>query len=277
MWLWSGENKKEFIQKEDKPNKGIGFPRIAMFFATVGILSEVVDGIFLYSTLAGNSGRAMEDWMAAAVAAVIALACYASMAIIGYQRGKHGVDKVRGEWIGYTTWVVAGFAIVGTRIWVGGGSALFFGREMSSVAFTEFSTSLAVSLLQLFLYFGTGFMSRDSAQILADNNIWEYRRAKKHYETLLDELEDKRKTLKEGISILQIYPTYAERLSKSKSAVLRNIAQYNESARAMIEAKMAVDVSPDLMEGMYDAAMQKSGVNPIRNVVQKVSKKKKSE
>ena len=108
-------------------------------------------------------------------------------------------------------------------------------------------------------------MSRDSAEILSDNNIWEYRRAKKHYEELLDELEDRRKELKEGISILQIYPTYAERLSNSKDSVRDNISQYNESARAMIEAKMAVTVEPDLMNDMYDKAMAKSGRSPIRS------------
>ena len=33
----------------------------------------------------------------------------------------------------------------------------------------------------------------------------------------------------------------------------------------MIEAKIAVNVEPDLMNDMYDKAMTKSGRNPIRS------------
>ncbi|MBR5046178.1 hypothetical protein IKX73_00915 [Candidatus Saccharibacteria bacterium] len=257
--------KRSFIPKITRPNKGFHFPKIAYFFTIVGILSEVVDAIFLATTLAGNSGRAMEDWQAWAISFIIGATCYASMALIGYQRGKHNVEKQKGEWIGYLTWAAAGISLVLVRLWVSGLGTLVMGGSMSGTVLKQFLMGAGVAFLQLVLYFGTGFMSRDSAEILSDNNIWEYRRAKRHYEDLLDELEDRRKELKEGISILQIYPTYAERLSKSKDSVSDNISQYNESARAMIEAKMAINVEPDLMNDMYDKAMTKSGRNPVRS------------
>ena len=262
----SEKNRKEtFTQKITHPNKGFHFPKIAYFFAIVGILSEVVDAIFLATTLAGNSGRAMEDWQAWVISFIIGATCYASMALIGYQRGKHNVEKQKNEWIGYLTWAAAGISLVLVRLWVSGLGTMIMGGSMSGTTLKQFLMGAGVAFLQLVLYFGTGFMSRDSAEILSDNNIWEYRRAKKHYEELLDELEDRRKELKEGISILQIYPTYAERLSNSKDSVRDNISQYNESTRAMIEAKMAVTVEPDLMNDMYDKAMAKSGRSPIRS------------
>ena len=252
-------------QKATQPNKGFHFPKTAYFFATIGVLSEVVDSIFLASTLAGNSGRAMADWQAWAISFIIGATCYASMAMIGYQRGKHNVVKQKGEWIGYLTWALAGISLVVVRLWVSGLGYLLMGKPISDTGLKQFLMFTGVALLQLVLYFGTGFMSRDSAEILSDNNIWEYKRAKRHYEDLLDELEERRKDLKEGISILQIYPTYAERLSKSRESVSDNISQYNESARAMIEAKMAAVVEPDLMNDMYDKAMTKSGRSPVRS------------
>ena len=256
---------KTFKQKTTRPNKGLHFPKLAYFFAIIGILSEVVDSIFLATTLAGNSGRAMEDWQAWAISFIIGGTCYASMALIGYQRGKHNVDKLKGEWIGYLTWALAGITLVLVRLWVSGVGDLFLKDTLSETAKNELVNYAGVAFLQLVLYFGSGFMSRDSAEILSDSNLWEYRRAKRHYDDLLEELEDRRKDLKEGISILKVYPSYAERLTESKKSVRENISQYNESARAMIEAKMAAVVEPDLMTDMYDKAMTKSGRNPVRS------------
>jgi DNA repair ATPase RecN len=113
--------------------------------------------------------------------------------------------------------------------------------------------------VQFVLYIGTGFMTRDSVKILTDNDMREYFAAKQKYEELLEDLSDKRKALLEDMSHLEAYSRRAKRLIKSKSAAKKNIAQYNESARALIEARMSISVDPDLMEGMYDDAMKKEG------------------
>ena len=94
-------------------------------------------------------------------------------------------------------------------------------------------------------------------RILTDNDLREYFLAKRRYNELLDELADTRGDIVSDISMLKAYPKYAKRLTDSKKSVLKNVAQYNESARALIEAKMAISVEPDLMENMYDEAMSK--------------------
>jgi prophage DNA circulation protein len=100
-------------------------------------------------------------------------------------------------------------------------------------------------------------MTRDGVRILTDNDLREYFLARARYGRLLMKLSEERRIVVEDISKLKAYSKYAERLVESKRSVKKNIAQYNEAARALIEAKMSIMVDPDLMEKMYDDAMEK--------------------
>ena len=127
------------------------------------------------------------------------------------------------------------------------------------LATEEFISNAVIALVQMVLYIGTGFMTRDSVRILTDNDLREYFLARRKYKKLLNELSEQRGDIVEDISKLKAYPKYAERLVESKRSVKKNVAQYNESARALIEARMAISVEPDLMEDMYDKVMEKEG------------------
>ena len=255
--------KAEAIEKIGKkqeriPNRGFHFPLAAIFFLLIGVLSEVVDAILLIGVL-NTINSTNSEWQNVIVSAIVCATCFASMAFVGYQRGNRKIKGKAGEAIGYTTWIVAGMALCAARLYVGGIDKVITGAEMDTYEWDEFRQYLVMGLLQFILYLGTGFLSRDAAEILTNSEVWELMKAKKESYEILGEIEERRKELKEGITKLQIYPSYVERLIKSKESTKKNIAQYNESTRAMIEAKLAAKVEPDLMTDMYDKATTKEG------------------
>ena len=244
---------------------GVRFPWEAFFFVTVGALSEVVDALFMNETLDLLNG--LDTVISAIISAIVGAGCFFSMAFAGFLLGNRRYYNKVGMMFSYGFWAIAGITLVAAKLlagMVGGGlddvlagtmdAGKMFGSE-------EFLSQAIVAVVQLVLYIGTGFMTRDSVRILTDNDMREYQLAKRKYDELLEELAEKRKHITEDISKLKSYPKIAERLVLSKRSVMRNVKQYNEAARAIIEAKMSVSVQPELMESMYDSAMEKERVN----------------
>ncbi len=244
---------------------GVRFPWEAIFFVTVGALSEVVDAMFLNATLE-TLGRDLDPTTATIISYIVGAGCFFSMAFVGFQFGNRRYYTKVGEYVSYGFWACSGIALVAAKLLaglVGGGlDSVIAGRMSASELFgsEEFLSNLIVAVVQAVLYVGTGFMTRDSVRILTDNDLREYFLARRRYKQLLEELSEQRGNIAEDISKLKSYPKFAERLVLSKRSVKKNVAQYNESARALIEAKMAITVEPDLMEDMYDRAMEKEAL-----------------
>lgn len=244
---------------------GVRFPLEALFFVAVGFASEVVDSIFMHGTLETLSGD-LDDVAAWIIAGIVGAGCFFSMAFVGFQLGNRRYYTKFGEWISYGFWAAAGLALVIAKLLAGlvdGG--ILMGVADGNMEFRdalgseEFISQAIIAAVQFVLYIGTGFMTRDSVKILTDNDLREYFWARRKYDELLEDLSEKRQKLLEDMSHLGAYERRAKRLIKSKAAAKKNIAQYNEAARALIEARMSISVEPDLMEGMYDDAMKKEG------------------
>lgn len=241
---------------------GVRFPWEAFFFAIVGLLSEVVDAMFMNATLE-TLGTDLSPAVATIISYIVGAGCFFSMAFVGFQLGNRRHYTKMGERISYGFWVSAGAALVLAKLlagMVGGGldDAITGKISFANVFATEeFISNAIIAAVQLVLYIGTGFMTRDSIKIITDNDLREYMLARRKYKKLLDELSEQRGDIVEDISKLKAYPKYAARLVDSKHSVKKNVEQYNESARALIEARMAITVEPDLMEDMYDNAMEK--------------------
>ena len=259
---------KTVIEKREETEKlpqtifGIRFPWEVWFFVAVGALSEVVDALFMHNTLQqlGN----IPAFHAIIISAIIGAGCFFSMAFAGFQLGNRRYYSKIGMGISYGFWGLAGLALVLAKLLGGmvktGLLMKFLKGDITLVTMISnkaFISQAIIAFVQLILYIGTGFMTRDSVRILTDNDIREYQLAKREYEELLDELAEKRRDITEDISKLKSYPKIAKRLIRSKQSVKRNVQQYNEAARAIIEAKMSVSVQPELMEEMYDNAMIK--------------------
>ena len=260
-------NKAEIENKEVLPQTifGIRFPWEVFFFVIVGALSEVVDALFMNETLDILTG--LDSVISAIISGIIGAGCFFSMAFAGFLLGNRRYYNKVGIMFSYGFWAIAGIALVTAKLLAGmsnGGLNEVMAGTMSAgemFGSEEFLGQAIVAVVQLVLYIGTGFMTRDSVRILTDNDIREYQLAKREYDELLDELAEKRKAITEDISKLKSYPKIAERLVLSKRSVMRNVKQYNEAARAIIEAKMSVSVQPELMESMYDSAMEKEKAN----------------
>ena len=244
---------------------GVRFPWEAWFFVAIGFASEVVDSIFMHGTLETLSGD-LDPVSAWVIAGIVGAGCFFSMAFVGFQLRNRRYYTKFGEWISYGFWAGAGLALVIAKLLAGlvdGGILMGIADGTSTlgdaIGSEEFVSQAIIAIVQLVLYVGTGFMTRDSVKILTDNDLREYFAAKKKYEELLDELSEKRQLLLADMSHLGGYTRRAKRLIRSKNATKKNIAQYNEAARALIEARMSISVEPDLMESMYDDAMKKEG------------------
>lgn len=244
---------------------GVRFPWEACLFLVIGFASEVVDSIFMHGTLETLSGdlSPVSAWV---ISGIVGAGCFFSMAFVGFQFGNRRYYTRFGEIVSYGFWGAAGLALVIAKLLAGlvdGGILMGIADGTSSlgdaIGSEEFVSQAIIAIVQLVLYVGTGFMTRDSTKILTDNDLREYFAAKKRYGELLDELSEKRQTLLADMSHLGAYSRRAKRLIRSKASAKKNIAQYNEAARALIEARMSISVDPDLMEKMYDDAMKKEG------------------
>lgn len=258
---------------------GVRFPWCAAIFATIGLLSEVVDAMFMNATLE-TLAPDMDSFQAICISAIIGASCFASMAFVGFQMGNPKHYSKKGALISYIFWATAGLALVIAKLLsgmvnTGDLGAVFAGeKSFTSVLFAEDSLpSLIIALTQMVLYVGTGFMTRDSVKILTDVNMREYFLARRQYNQMLDELAENRGEIISDIATLKIYEKHAIRLLKSRESVLKNVAQYNEAARAKIEAQMAIAVEPDLMDGMYDEVMSKEGRPTVSAKVAKRAKR----
>lgn len=258
-------DKSENSKSKFKAALGIRFPWCAAIFAVIGLLSEVVDAMFMNATLE-TLAPDIDSFQAICISAIIGASCFASMAFVGFQMGNPKYYSKKGATISYIFWASAGLALVIAKLLsgmvnTGDLSAVFAGEKsfMSVLLSEESLPSLIIALTQMVLYVGTGFMTRDSVRILTNVDMREYFLARRKYNQMLDELAEVRGDIISDIATLKIYEKHATRLLKSREAVLKNVAQYNESARAKIEAQMAITVEPDLMDGMYDEAMEKEG------------------
>ena len=114
-----------------------------------------------------------------------------------------------------------------------------------------------MGILQFFLYLGSGLMTYSSAKQLTNAKLYEYLMAKRDYERLVEEVEDRREFISKGLQELNLYPDYAKRLIESKGTVQKNVQDYNKATKAMCAAKMAVEASPEQMDNMYEDAKNK--------------------
>lgn len=257
----------EEYEKEILPQTifGIRFPWEAWFFMVVGALSEVVDAMFMKDTLDTLTG--LKPIVSILISSIVGAGCFFSMAFAGFQIANRRFYSKFGIIASYVFWAVAGVALVSAKMLAGmndgGLGQVLTGATSPEEMFAteEFLGQAIVAIVQLVLYVGTGFMTRDSVRILTDNDIREYQLAKREYDELINELAEKRGDIIEDVSKLKSYPKIAKRLISSKRSVVRNVKQYNEAARAIIEAKMSVSVQPELMEEMYDSAMEKEAKN----------------
>ena len=249
-------------EKMEQSIYGVRFPWEAFFFVATGFASEVVDALFLNATLE-TLGSDLDQLTATIISYIVGAGCFFSMAFVGFQLGNRRYYTRFGEIASYGFWFFAGLSLVVAKLlagFVGGGLDDVIAGKISLgelLVTEEFLSNAIIAAVQFVLYIGTGFMTRDSVKILTDNDLREYFLARRRFEELIDELSELRKEIVEDISKLESYPKYAKRLVKSKQSVKKNVAQYNESARALIEARMAISVEPDLMEDIYDKAMEK--------------------
>ena len=259
----SRKDSQEGTPKEILPQTifGIRFPWEAWFFVIVGALSEVVDALFMKDTLDILTG--LEPIVSILISAIVGAGCFFSMAFVGFQLGNRRYYSKIGIGFSYAFWATAGIALVSAKLLAGmsdGGLSQVLAGDMAlseMIATDAFLGQAIVAIVQLVLYVGTGFITRDSVRILTDNDVREYQLAKREYDMLLGDLAEKRRDIIEDISKLKSYPKIAKRLIASKRSVKKNVQQYNEAARAIIEAKMSVSVQPELMEEIYDSAMAK--------------------
>ena len=252
------------LEHESLKRQSIRFPWEAFLIAGIGLASEVVDAMLMSETLSILT-PGLEEWKNILISYIIGGGCFFSMAFVGFQLGNPKHYTSFGEKLSYGFWFFAGLSLVAARLLAGmtQGTTTIFDVSLGDAtmadlfATEEFVANLIVAIVQFVLYIGTGFMTRDSIKILTENNMREYFLAKRRYRKLLDELSEKRGEIMEDISKLQAYPKFAERIVKSEKAAYKNVEQYNQAARALIETRMSVAVEPELMESMYDNAMKK--------------------
>ncbi len=237
-------------ERIDGGDYGIHFPWVSIIFLIVGIASEITDAFLLHESL-GVLARGLSDEIAYLISFITGAVCFFSMAAIGYQSANTRV-KYSTKTIEIAIWLAVGIYIASLRILL----AVEKGETGTFVEVLSNHNSI-MGFLQLLLYIGTGFMTYSSVKQLTNAKLYEYIMAKREYNKLLDEIADRREFIIDGVSELSLYQNYADRLVKSKKSVMSNVAQYNESVKAMCEAKMAVATEPNQMDDMYERAINK--------------------
>lgn len=257
--------KRQQEQKFSEDNErlvshGLRFPWCALLFLVVGMASEVVDAVFMNATLESLSAD-LDPLQAILISAIVGAGCFMSMAFVGFQQTNQKYYTRLGERMAYLFWIGAGVALVLAKIMAGlvrGGLAEAMSGHMKMaelLATEEFIANLVIAMVQMVLYVGTGFMTRDSVRILTDHNLREYFMVRRQYEQILDELAILEGEIVEDLDKLEAYQEYAKRLVYSKQSGQQQVRQYNEAARALVEARMAMIVEPELMDGIYREAM----------------------
>lgn len=236
----------------DGGDYGIHFPWVSVVFLIIGILSEATDAFLLQDAL-GVLAASLGDGTIQLVSYTTGLVCFGSMAAIGYQsaNGKFRYGK-KAKKLEIAIWLIVGAIIAGIRVF------LAF-RTATEVSFMSIMTNknTIMGILQFFLYLGSGLMTYSSAKQLTNAKLYEYLMAKRDYERLVEEVEDRREFISKGLQELNLYPDYAKRLIESKGTVQKNVQDYNKATKAMCAAKMAVEASPEQMDNMYEDAKNK--------------------
>ena len=176
---------------------GVRFPWECVFFVVVGLLSEVVDAMFMNTTL--DFLNPANPIINIIISYIVGAGCFFSMAFAGFQLGNRRYYSKLGIGVSYGFWALAGIALVTAKLMAGlvnSGEleSVMLGRTELGTLFsnTDFISAAIVAVVQLVLYIGTGFMTRDSVRILTDNDMREFFLARRTYKKMLDELSDYR-------------------------------------------------------------------------------------
>lgn len=227
---------------------GIHFPWITLLFLIVGVASEITDSLLLVDVLSPILSG-LGTTMVYIISFITGSICFFSMAAVGYQSANDRVEY-KTKTIEILIWLFVGFYLVWLRI-----NSAFFEFEDLSTFFSD--KDVVMGGLTFLLYIGTGFMTYSSAKQLTDRKLFEYLMAKREYNNLMNDMLELKGEIEDGLLELALYPGYAERLINSKDNCFDNINSYNQSAKALLEAKLSVMTEPDQMDDIYDRSLKK--------------------
>lgn len=227
---------------------GIHFPWVTVLFLIVGIASEITDSLLLVDVLSPILSG-LGTTMVYLISFITGSVCFFSMAAIGYQSANDKVEY-KTKIIEIAIWAAVGCYLVWLRI-----NKAVFEFEDFATFFTN--KDVVMGGLTVLLYLGTGFMTYSSAKQLTNRKLYEYLMAKKKYNDLMNQMLDLKSEIEDGLSELELYQCYADRLIKSRQNCLENVESYNQSVKSLLEAKMALITEPDQMDDIYDKTIEK--------------------
>ena len=248
MKLFKSKKKLVKVNKDVGGDYGIHFPWITLLFLIVGIASEVTDSLLLVDVLSPILSG-LPTYMIYIISFITGSICFFSMAAVGYQSAN---DKVpyNTKVIEIAIWFLTGAYLVWLRI-----NVAVFEFENFATFFSD--KEVVMGGLTFLLYLGTGFMTYASAKQLSNRKLYEYLMAKREYDKLMNSLLDLKEEIEDGIAALELYQGYASRLTESKNCCLDNIDSYNQSVKALIEAKIALMTEPYQMDDIYGKTIEK--------------------
>ena len=227
---------------------GVHFPWITLLFLVVGIASEITDSLLLVDVLSPILSG-LGTTMVYVISFITGSICFFSMAAVGYQSANEKVPY-KTKKIEILIWLLVGIYLVWLRI-----NSAVFEFENFNTFFSD--KDVVMGGLTFLLYIGTGFMTYSSTKQLTNRKLYEYLMAKRKYDKLMNDMLSLKGEIEDGLLELALYPEYAKRLINSKDNCLGNIASYNQSVKALIEAKLAVMTEPDQMDDIYERALDK--------------------
>lgn len=227
---------------------GIHFPWITLLFLIVGIASEITDSLLLVDVLSPILSG-LGTTMVYIISFITGSICFFSMAAVGYQSANEKVEY-KTKVIEIIIWLAVGIYLVWLRI-----NSAFFEFEDFNTFFSD--KDVVMGGLTFLLYIGTGFMTYSSTKQLTNRKLYEYLMAKRKYDNLMSDMLDLKGEIEDGLLELALYPKYAKRLINSKQNCFDNIDSYNQSVKALLEAKLSIMTEPDQMDDIYDSALKK--------------------